>query len=70
MYGVHTQMCNIAWCDGHSKSASLSKRPASYYPDTNLQALCESNFMGDIMNSQWPYGTQWQDYYFSLAKPN
>jgi len=70
MYGVHTQMCNIAWCDGHSKSASLSKRPASYYYDPATQALCESNFMGDIMNSEWPYGSQWQDYYFSLTKPN
>jgi prepilin-type N-terminal cleavage/methylation domain-containing protein/prepilin-type processing-associated H-X9-DG protein len=70
MYGVHTQKCNVAWCDGHSKSASLSKRPASYYPDTTLQTLCESNFMGDVMNAQWPYGSQWQDYYFSIDKPN
>lgn len=70
MYGVHTQMCNIAWCDGHSKSASLSKRPASFYPDTALQQLCESNFMGDVMNSQYPYGSDWQDFYFRTDKPN
>jgi prepilin-type N-terminal cleavage/methylation domain-containing protein/prepilin-type processing-associated H-X9-DG protein len=70
MYGVHSQKCNIAWCDGHSKSASLSKRPASDYPDTTLQALCESNFMGDIMNGQYPYGSAWQDFYFRIDKPN
>ena len=70
MYAVHTQKCNVAWCDGHSKSASLSKRPASYYWDTTLQNLCESNFMGDVMNPLYPYGSTWQDYYFSIAKPN
>ncbi|MDR3690524.1 MAG: prepilin-type N-terminal cleavage/methylation domain-containing protein [Fimbriimonas sp.] len=70
MYGVHTQKCNVAWCDGHSKSASLSKRPASDYPDTALQALCETNYMGDVMNAQYPYGSDWQDYYFRIDKPN
>ena len=70
MYGVHSQKCNVAWCDGHSKSASLSQRPASDFPDTNLQNLCNSNYMGDVMNPQYPYGSQWQDYYFSLDKPN
>ena len=70
MYGVHTQRCNIAWCDGHSKSVSLSKRPANSNYGQPIQGLCESSFMGDIMNSQYPYGSQWQDYYFSVSKPN
>ncbi len=70
MYGVHTQKCNVAWCDGHSKSASLSKRPSSYYNDAAVQGLCETNFMGDVMNAQYPYGSDWQDYYFRLDKPN
>jgi len=70
MYAVHTQKCNVAWCDGHSKSASLSKRPAAYYSDTSVQTLCESSFMGDVMNPLYPYGSTWQDYYFSIAKPS
>jgi len=70
MYGVHSQKCNVAWCDGHSKSATPTPRPASYFPDANLQNLCDSSFMGDIMNPQYPYGSQYQDYYFSIAKPN
>jgi len=70
MYGVHNQQCNIAWCDGHSKSAPLSKRPSSYYSSAALQALCESSFMGDLMNGQYPYGSAWQDFYFRIDKPN
>jgi len=70
MYGVHTQKCNVAWCDGHSKSASLSQRPASYFWDSTIQNLCQTNYMGDVMNAQWPYGSQWQDFYFSVDKPN
>jgi len=69
MYAVHTQKCNVAWCDGHSKSASLSKRPASDYYSPALETLCESSFMGDVMNPLYPYGSQYQDYYFSLSKP-
>ena len=70
MYGVHLQKCNIAWTDGHSKSSSLSKRPASYYSDSAIQNLCETSFMGDVMNSQYPYGSDWQDFYFRTDKPN
>ena len=70
MYGVHTQKCNVAWCDGHSKSASLAVRPASFYSDSALENLCETNFMGDVMNPQYPYGSAWQDYYFRIDKPN
>jgi prepilin-type N-terminal cleavage/methylation domain-containing protein/prepilin-type processing-associated H-X9-DG protein len=70
MYGVHTQKCNVAWSDGHSKSTSLSKRPANYYSNTAVQNLCETNSMGDVMNSRYPYGSDWQDFYFRTDKPN
>ena len=70
MYGVHTQRCNVAWCDGHSKSVSPSKRPANANYGPPIQTLCESSFMGDVMNPLYPYGSQWQDYYFSVTKPN
>ncbi len=69
MYGVHTQKCNVGFCDGHSKSVSLSKRPSSSYGSSDLQTLAESNYMGDLMNPAYPYGNAWQDYYFRLDKP-
>jgi prepilin-type N-terminal cleavage/methylation domain-containing protein/prepilin-type processing-associated H-X9-DG protein len=70
MFGVHNQQCNVAWCDGHSKSRQPTQRPASYFTDPALQALCQTNFMGDVMNSQYPYGSTYQDYYFLVSKPN
>jgi prepilin-type N-terminal cleavage/methylation domain-containing protein/prepilin-type processing-associated H-X9-DG protein len=70
MYGVHNQQCNIAWCDGHSKSMRLVARPASYFPDSNLQNLCLTNYMGDVMSAQYPYGSAGQDYYYLITKPN
>jgi prepilin-type N-terminal cleavage/methylation domain-containing protein/prepilin-type processing-associated H-X9-DG protein len=70
LYGVHTQQSNIAWCDGHSKSVRPTPRPASFFSDPAVQALCLTDFMGDVMNSQYPYGSAGQDYYYLITKPN
>ena len=70
MYGVHNQQCNVAWCDGHSKGVKLASRPASYFYDSALQNLCQTSYMGDVMNSQYPYGSTYQDYYYLVTKPN
>jgi len=70
MYGVHSQKVNVAWCDGHSKSTSVSQRPGSFFASTAQQALAQSSFIGDVMNSQYPYGSAWQDFYFRIDRPN
>lgn len=70
MYAVHSQQCNVAWCDGHSKASPVTQRPSTYFSDPSVQALCQTDFIGDLMNSQYPYGSTWQDFYFSLDKPN
>jgi prepilin-type N-terminal cleavage/methylation domain-containing protein/prepilin-type processing-associated H-X9-DG protein len=70
VYGIHTSRANVAWCDGHSKSTSVSVPPLRVDTDPVLQALCQTNSVGDVMNSQYPYGTQYQDYYYSVTKPN
>jgi prepilin-type N-terminal cleavage/methylation domain-containing protein/prepilin-type processing-associated H-X9-DG protein len=70
IYGVHSTKANVAWCDGHSKSTSVSVQPISVDTDPVLQALCQTSSVGDVMNSLYPYGNQYQDYYYSVTKPN
>jgi prepilin-type N-terminal cleavage/methylation domain-containing protein/prepilin-type processing-associated H-X9-DG protein len=70
IYGVHSSKANVAWCDGHSKSSNVSVQPLSIAPDATIQTLCQTNSVGDVMNSQYPYGSQYQDYYYSVTKPN
>jgi prepilin-type processing-associated H-X9-DG protein len=68
-YAVHSQKCNVAWTDGHSKSSSLSIRPASFYSSAQAQSVAQTNFVGDVMNSQHGYGDAWQDFYYRIDKP-
>lgn len=70
MYGVHTQQANVAWCDGHSKSTKITKRPSSYFASTAQEKMANDNFVGDVMNGQYPYGNAWQDFYFRIDRPN
>ncbi|MGV3614979.1 MAG: prepilin-type N-terminal cleavage/methylation domain-containing protein [Fimbriimonas sp.] len=70
IYGVHSQKANVAWCDGHSKSSSTTLRPSSYFNNAAQEALAKSSFVGDVMNAQYPYGSEWQDFYFRIDRPN
>jgi prepilin-type N-terminal cleavage/methylation domain-containing protein/prepilin-type processing-associated H-X9-DG protein len=70
MYAVHSESANVAWCDGHSKSTKVSQRPASYFASPAQQDLARRSFVGDLMHPQHPYGSEWQDYYFRIDRPN
>jgi prepilin-type processing-associated H-X9-DG protein len=71
-FGIHTQKSNVGWVDGHAKSQNISIRPISGYygSDPVVLAGAQQYTVGDVLNPQYPYGSQWQDYYYSLDKPN
>ncbi|RYG72152.1 hypothetical protein EON77_12550, partial [bacterium] len=69
-YGLHTQKSNVAWVDGHAKSQSVTVRPlAAIGNDEAKRAFAEKNRVGDIMNPQYGYGSDWQDFYYRVDKP-
>jgi prepilin-type N-terminal cleavage/methylation domain-containing protein/prepilin-type processing-associated H-X9-DG protein len=66
-YGVHTQKSNVGWVDGHAKNQSVTIPPIS---DPAIANSAKQNQIGHIMNGAHPYGSEWQDYYYRLDKPN
>ncbi|CAN5701464.1 hypothetical protein BH11ARM2_BH11ARM2_06630 [soil metagenome] len=71
-FGAHTGNSNIAWVDGHAKSQKPAVRPVDgfYGSDQVLYEGAKKFVIGDVMNSAYPYGSDWQDYYYRLDKPN
>jgi len=72
VYGIHTEKSNVGWVDGHAKNQATTVRPLSAFSsgDQAVADAAKKNHIGDIMNSKYPYGSDWQDYYFRLDKPN
>lgn len=72
-WGLHSKQVNVGWADGHSKSMPITIRPnINLYspPDKGTMQCAQKNQLGDIMNPKYPYGDQWQDYYYLTQKPN
>ncbi|OJU61853.1 MAG: hypothetical protein BGO01_13135 [Armatimonadetes bacterium 55-13] len=71
-WGVHSKMVNVGWVDGHAKSKQITMRPTLdlYFGDEGAKATAERYNVGDVMNPQYPYGNEWQDYYYRIDKPN
>jgi len=71
-FGIHSQKVNVGWLDGHAKSSNISLRPASGFfgGDTVVQQAAAKYFIGDVLNPAYPYGSDWQDFYYRLDKPN
>lgn len=69
IYGVHGGMTNVAWTDGHAKTRRVSVRPESHFSDPTLKPIADRNNVGDIMHANYPYGHEWQNYYFRIDKP-
>lgn len=67
VFGVHNKQANVAWADGHSRSMPVTPRATSYWPDV-VRAYQKYN-IGDILNSRYPYGSDWQAYYYRIDKP-
>lgn len=68
-YGVHGGKSNVTWADGHAKTMNVSSRPADHFSDPNLKPIADKLHIGDIMNSQYPYGDPWEAYYYRIDKP-
>jgi prepilin-type N-terminal cleavage/methylation domain-containing protein/prepilin-type processing-associated H-X9-DG protein len=70
-WGLHSKFANVGWCDGHAKSQRISLRPnlSYYYGDAGAKNVAEKYNIGDVMNSRYPYGHEWQDYYYLIYKP-
>lgn len=68
-YGVHNGKANVAWVDGHAKTMNVTLRPEEYYSNPAYQAAAEANHVGDIINGQYPYGSEWENYYYRIDKP-
>jgi prepilin-type N-terminal cleavage/methylation domain-containing protein/prepilin-type processing-associated H-X9-DG protein len=66
-YGVHNKLANVTWADGHVSARAVTPRPSSYWPD--IQAAYKKHTIGDIMHPQYPYGHEWQAYYYRVDKP-
>jgi prepilin-type N-terminal cleavage/methylation domain-containing protein/prepilin-type processing-associated H-X9-DG protein len=71
-WGIHSKFVNIGWVDGHAKSTKISMRPnlSFYYGDAGAKAIAEKYDIGDVINPRYPYGNEWQDYYYRIDKPN
>jgi len=71
-WGIHTKRASVGWADGHAKSQVVSLRPnlAAYYGEATIKAGSEKYNVGDIVNPKYPYGSDWQDYYYRIDKPN
>lgn len=68
-YGVHGGKANVAWVDGHAKTMNVSMRPETHYSDPIYQQYAEQHKVGDIMHSNHPYGSEWENYYYRIDKP-
>lgn len=68
-YGIHSQRSNVAWADGHAKSMPVSLRPDDHYSSAAIKPVAEKNRVGDIINSSYPYGNAWENYYYRVDKP-
>jgi prepilin-type N-terminal cleavage/methylation domain-containing protein/prepilin-type processing-associated H-X9-DG protein len=71
-WGVHSKFVNVGWVDGHAKGTRVSIRPTVdlYWGDADLMKQAKKYEVGDIMNSRYPYGNEWQDYYYRIDKPS
>lgn len=71
-WGIHTKRANVGWVDGHAKSQAISLRPnlSYYFGDAGAKAVAEQYHVGDLIHPQHPYGSEWQDYYYRIDKPN
>ncbi|AIE85563.1 prepilin-type N-terminal cleavage/methylation domain-containing protein [Fimbriimonas ginsengisoli] len=72
VWGVHSKMANVGWADGHAKAQRITIRPTKdlYYDDAAAFQGAKQYEIGDIMNPRYPYGSEWQDYYYRIDKPN
>jgi prepilin-type N-terminal cleavage/methylation domain-containing protein/prepilin-type processing-associated H-X9-DG protein len=70
-WGVHSKMVNVGWADGHAKGQHVSLRPNldAYYGDAGAKKAAEQYQIGDVMNPKYPYGSDWQDFYYRIDKP-
>ncbi len=69
-YATHTGKANVGWVDGHAKSMSLGNRPDSYYSDILTRDQSVANHLGDVMNGAYPYGNEWENFYYRIDKPS
>lgn len=71
-WGVHSNFVNVGWVDGHAKSQHVTLRPTLdlYFGDKGAKKAAEQYRIGDIINPKYPYGSDWQDYYYRIDKPN
>jgi len=69
--GRHNGVGNVAFADGHAKAI-----PATF--DRNGKIAANGGFdasawaalnIGDLINPNYPYGSQYQNWYFLLSKP-
>lgn len=68
-YGAHGGKANVAWTDGHAKTMHVSSRPETHFSNPALKPTADKNHVGDIMHSSYPYGHEWQNYYYRTDKP-
>jgi prepilin-type N-terminal cleavage/methylation domain-containing protein/prepilin-type processing-associated H-X9-DG protein len=70
-FGTHTQGANVGWADGHAKNMKTSIRPLAFYSGSNPALLdaATRHRIGDIMHPSYGYGSEWQDFYYRLDKP-
>ncbi|RYG23573.1 prepilin-type N-terminal cleavage/methylation domain-containing protein [bacterium] len=77
----HAQQANIAWADGHAKSARVNVPPLSAFTGTNPTAqynMAVSERIGDLIHGSYPYddcaatygsGLCKEDFYYNVSKP-
>lgn len=67
-WGVHGHLANAGWADGHTKAMQVTLRPVAttYPPD---MAIYQKYWLGDFINPKYPFGSQWQDFYYNPSKP-
>ena len=70
------KQANIGWADGHAKSMIPTIRPSAneylqspYSSQPLALEVAQYYQIGDIMNPHYPYGSQYQDYYYQTSKP-
>jgi len=68
-YGVHGGKANVTWADGHAKTMNVSSRPLDHFSDPALKPIADQNKVGDIMNGSYPYGHEWENFYYRIDKP-
>lgn len=68
-YGVHGGKSNVTWADGHAKTMHVSTRPLDHFSDPAMKPIADKNHVGDVMHSSYPYGHEWENYYYRIDKP-